>query len=343
MEAMQLVESVIKAAQDEHTLMLRATKSTAANTMGDRLRLVPVLYRKVFILVYYGEFGQNDDEFSVVEGGQLKYGGFIFMRTKQWYDSCYYMLSRLTDGDFQGIVGTQGRTAWTKECEDLFRQRITEYFLNSEDSKKPYNPSGYRIDSVFSLIVSHVNVAEMTLYDLTKSCNFDISEKINEFRYLEDANDYVNKLVVKSYDFNKKQLRQKQAILCQMKEDYEKLKKNISHPIWKKEEMARVIPDVATKVNVTFKIGGCLITEKVKTALLTCGEKTELTGHDLPLNVSAILKASHTGAEAEFIEFSAIEIISYRNETLYCKRDFARRLEKQNLPPKKEEDTSHDM
>lgn len=177
----------------------------------------------------------------------------------------------------------------------------------------------------------------MKLYDLTKSCNFDISEKINEFRYLEDANDYVNELVVKNYDSNKKQLRQKQAILCQMKEDYEKLKRNISHPIWKKAEMVRVIPDVATKVSVTFKIGGCLITEKVKTELLTHGVKMELTGRDLPPNVSAILKASHTGAEAEFIKFSAIETISYRNENLYCRRDYAKKLEKQNIPEPKEE------
>lgn len=133
MKAEHLVDCIIKTAQKGHNLMLRATKGGTANMMGDRFLLVPVPYRKEFILVYYGKFGQNDEDYYVTEGNRLEYGGFIFTRTKHWYDYPYYMLNCLTDGVFQGITGTQGRTARTKECEELFRLRITEHFLNSED------------------------------------------------------------------------------------------------------------------------------------------------------------------------------------------------------------------
>lgn len=344
MEAERLMESIITAAQEGQHLMLRATRTGIRETAGDRFLIVPVPYRKEFILIYYGELGQDDDEYYAAESSRLEYGGFIFTRTKRWYDYHHYMLQCLIDGDFDKISGEQKRTVWTRKCEELFRQRITEHFLNSEDKKKPYNLYDYTMDDVFSLIVSQVNVAEMTLYDLTKSCNFNISERINEFRYLEDVDGYVDELVIRNYESNIGRIRQKQVILCQMKKDYEKLKKDTSHPIWKKAEIARVIPVEANKVNVTFKIGSCTITEKMRVEPLISGTKTELTGRDIPPNVSAILKALYTGSETEIVKLNAIETISYRNEVLYCKRDFMKKLGKgQGAQEQNEEEACYEM
>lgn len=344
MRAEQLMESVITAAQEGRNLMVRAVKHGVATEEGERFLLVPIPYRKDFILVYYGEQGQDDDDFYAAEGSRLEYGGFIFTRNKRWYDYRYYVLSCLTGDDFKGIVSAQGRTSLTTECEKLFGQRITEYFLNSEDAKKPYNLSGYNINDVLSLIVSNANVSEMTLFDLTKSYNFIIPEKINEFCCLEDLDGYISELVEKSYDVNKTKLRHAQVILHQMKKDYKKLQKNTQHPIWKKAEMVRVIPNQTVKVSVTFKIGSCFITEKMKAEPLVSGINTELIGRDLPPNVCAILKASYNGTEGVSISLEAIESISFRKEILYCKRDFMKELEKrQNTLIPNKEDSGNDM
>lgn len=331
MKAEQLMEAVITAAQEGRTLTVRAVKRGIATEEGERFFLAPVQYRKEFILVYYGEHGLDDDDLYGAEHSQLEYGGFIFTRNLKWYDYRYYMLNCLTGGDFKEIVSEVGIASLVEECKTLFNRHITEYFLNSCDAKNPYNLSDYDKDGVLSLIVSGADVAEMTLYELVqaKSCEFKLPERINEYRYLEDPEGYTMELVKEGYDANRTMLRYMKTILEQMKKDYGKLKRNIQHPIWKKAELVRVIPNSKSKVSVTFKISNCLITEKMKAEPLVRGADTKLTEHDLPPNVRAVFQASRKDSEDKFLSLEAIETVSHRKEIIYSKLEFIKKLEEE--------------
>lgn len=148
------------------------------------------------------------------------------------------MIGRLTGYEFETI--TSSRCSVENDCERLFIQRLIEYFLQSDDAKKPYNLSNYNSDNVLSLIVSNTDVSEITLHDFMASNNqyqFKTLKGINVYRYLEDPDGYITALVEENYEANKTMLRHAQVILNQVKKDYEKLKRNIQHPIWKKAEM----------------------------------------------------------------------------------------------------------
>lgn len=332
MKAEQLMEAVIASAQEGRNLTVRAVKRGVATAEGERFLLVPVPYRKDFILVYYGERGLDDDEFYGAEDSRLEYGGFIFTRNKKWYDYRRYVLSCLTGGDFEGIVSEQGRTSLEQECKKLFNYHITEHFLSSDDAKKPYNLSNYDTNDVLSLIVAGTDVSEMTLYELAleKSCDFRLPERINEYRYLEDQDGYAMELVERGYEANRAKLRHMNVTLEQMKKDYEKLKRNIQHPIWKKAELARVIPNSKSKVSVTFKIGSCLITEKMKAEPLVCDADTKLMERDLPPSVRAVFQASCKDSEDRFLTLEAIETVSHRKVIIYSKQEFMKNAFTQN-------------
>ena len=353
MKAEQLMEAIIANAQEGRNLTVRAVRSGTATKEGDRFLLVPVPYRNEFILLYYGELGLNDDELYGAENSCLEYGGFIFTRNRKWYDYRYCVLNCLTDDDFHEIVSEQGCASLDKECKTLFNQRITEYFLNSDDAKKPYNLSNYHKNDVFKLIVAGTDVAEMTLYELVqaKSCEFKLPERINEYRYLEDQDEYMMELVEKGYNANKEKLRHMKVTLEQIIKDYWKLRKNIQHPIWKRAELVRVIPNPKSKIIVTFKIGNCIITEKMKAEPLV-GEprhlldhddaETELMEKDLPSNVKAVVQASRKNLKDGCLTLDAIETVSYRKETIYSKQEFMKKLEEGNFPfaQKKEENNN---
>lgn len=329
MKAEQLMEAVIAAAQEGHNLTVRAAKRGVATGEGDRFLLVPVPYRKEFILVYYGERGLDDDEFYGAEESQLEYGGFVFTRTRKWYDYRYYMLNCLTDGDFKGIVSERECASLNQECKTLFNHHITEYFLNSDDAKKPYNLSNYDMNIVLSLIVAGTDVSKMTLYELVlaKSCEFKLPESINKYRYLEDRDGYVMELVERGYDANRACLRHLKVTLEQIKKDYGKLKRNLQHPIWKKAELVRAIPNPKSKISVTYKIGSCLITEKMKAEPLARDADTKLKERDLPPHVRAVFQASCKDSKDGFLPLDAIETVSYQKEIIYSKQEFMKKLE----------------
>lgn len=329
MKAERLMEALIANAQEGRNLTVRAVKRGVAVEKGARFLLVPVPYRKKFILVYCGERGLNDDELYGAEDSWLEYSGFIFTGNMRWYDYRPYVLNCLTGGDFEGIVCEQRHTSLEQECKKLFDYRITEHFLSSDDAKKPYNLSNYDINDVLSLIVAGTDVSEMTLYELAlkKSCDFRLPESINKYRYLEDQDGYVMELVERGYDANRTKLRYMNVTLKQMKKDYKKLKRNIQHPIWKKAELARVIPDPKSKVSVTFKIGDCLVTEKMKAEPLVYDADTKLMERDLPPSVRAVFQASRKDSKDEFLTFEAIETVSYWKRIIYSKQEFMKKLE----------------
>lgn len=355
MNAEQLMDAVIAAAKERQNLTVRAVRGGTATGEGDRFLLVPVSYRKEFILIYYGELGLDDDEFYGAENSRLEYGGFIFTRNRKWYDYRPYVLNCLIDDDFHEIVSGQGRASLERECQTLFNQNITEYFLHSDDAKKPYNLSNYNKNDVFKLIVAGTDVAGMTLYELAqaKSCEFKLPERINEYRYLEDPDGYMMELVEKGYNGNKEKLRHMKVTLEQIIKDYWKLKKNIQHPIWKKAELVRVIPNPKSKIVVTFKIGNCTIIEKMKAEPLVGGPRhlldhddidTVLMEKDLPSNVKAVVQVSRKDLKDGCLTLDAIETVSYRKETIYSKQEFMKKLEEGNFPfAQKKEGTENGM
>lgn len=76
---------------------------------------------------------------------------------------------------------------------------------------------------------------------------------------------------------------------------------------------------------MTFKIGSCIITEKMKAEPLVRGIDTKLTEYDLSPNIRAVLLASTKDSEGKFLTIDAIETVSLRKEIIYSKQEFMKK------------------
>lgn len=68
MKAEKLMESIITAAKEGRHMTVYLKGANHSVSDGERVLLVPVLYRKEFILIYYGDYGRNDDDYIASEG-----------------------------------------------------------------------------------------------------------------------------------------------------------------------------------------------------------------------------------------------------------------------------------
>ncbi len=328
MKIENLLSELIRVSQTNKTVTAEPVKEE--NLWKSIFHFVSLPYKDQFVLIYQKEVREAKPAASeyYLNGiaGDYKdgyeYSGFIHMKTGIWYEADLSVL-RALDPAHDSTMISDIRSLENKFIT-AYKDRLVEKFLQANHTLESRINSDSVRCQLYKYIQQGVDIPNLTLRDEVEAWKNPPAP--NLFDYLLSSESYVEGIVDSMLKRKTEELIYENSKITKIKSEYKKLLKNRSHPIWFKAEIIRSLPRDAKKVQATFQLDNCTVTDTLKAGDILDTTSLYLSGSDLPPKVIAVMKALTNGADERSLKYSAINQIQYRGKVIYNKADFMKQV-----------------
>lgn len=328
MEKRELLNNLIKASQT--TMTFFAEPEDREEMWKSAFHFVCRPYRDQFVLIYQKELREakpsaseyylNDIAGDYKEG--YKYSGFIHTKTEIWYDSPLATLRMFDPVCDYSKAGDIRRLE--KEFVAAYKDCLVEKFLQTNPEAESSIDSDSIRYQLHKYILQEIHIPDLTLRDEVEIWKYPPVPDL--FEYLLSPESYVEGIADAMLKKKAKELLHENSRLLKMKSEYKKLQKNRSHPVWFKAEIIRSLPKDAKRVQATFQLDNCTITDTLKAGDISDTTNLHLSGSDLPPKVVAVMNALMGSHTEKVLKYSTISQIQYRGKVIYDKAAFMKRI-----------------